>query len=264
MEIRKLPCFLPITSNCAVFSPPPELACRVIGPPVSSAGGNGEATRVFWTVPIPDSDVEVQGTSGKAEMHVHGLQIRDYSNIPNALGPVETTPFVSATVSFDVVWSGPITRRINIQDGTNDNTFAGEFVENQATVTWSATNALGFSFTANPGTLETSDPDAGPIVELGKERNGDFVNSNSDRSAAALVQGSTVLTSPGGLLFAPPVLTTLPGSPIGPLSSPDSRLSTEAANHGIASGFLAGSAGAAAAPDSDSVAALFIEIGRLG
>jgi hypothetical protein len=227
-------------------------------------GGNGEGNRVFWTVAIPDSDVVIDGTSGKAEMHVHDLQIRDYFNIPNALGPVETTTFVSATVSFDVVWTGPITRRINLQNGTNGNTFAGEFVENQATVTWSATNALGFSFTANPGTLATSDPDAGPIVELGKERNGDFVNSNSDRSAAALVQGSTVLTSPGGLLFAPPVLTVLPGSPIGPLSTPSSRLNPEAANHGITSGFLSGSAGATAAPDPDSVAALFFEIGRLG
>jgi hypothetical protein len=230
------------------------------GPPVSSAGGNGEGTRVFWTVAIPDSDVTVDGTSGKAEMHVHDLQIRDYFNIPNALGPVETTTFASATVSFDVVWSGPVTRRINVRDGTNGNNFAGEFAENQVTVTWSATNSLGFSFTANPGTLATSVPDAGPIAEIGHERNGDFVTAG-DGESAAVVLASAALTSSGGSQIAPPAsASAATGASSGfDVHGTGQIVSAGASTNGSATRLVGGAAGL----DADSVAALFTELGRL-
>jgi hypothetical protein len=82
-------------------------------------------------------------------------------------------------VSFDVVWSGPITRRVSVLDGTLGNQYAGEYVENQATVTWSGTNLkTGFSFTANPGTLATSSVDGG-FAELGHERNGSFFQTSA-------------------------------------------------------------------------------------
>ena len=227
---------------------------------MSSAGGNGEGTRVFWTVGIPDSDVNVDGTSGKAEMHVHDLQIRDYFNIPNALGPVETTTFASATVSFDVVWTGPVTRRINVQDGTNGNQFAGEYVENQVTVTWSAANSLGFSFTANPGTLATSVPDAGPIAEIGHERNGDFVNAGDGKSAA-VVLGSAALTSSGGPRSAPPAsASSAPGASSGfDVQGTGQIVSTGVSTNGSATKLVGGAAGL----DADPVTALFAEIGRL-
>jgi hypothetical protein len=115
-------------------------------------------------------------------MHVRNLELEDYFNLPNALADGKTAlsgPPGSglgendATVSFDFVWSGPVTRRVNFKDAANG--FAGEYVENQATVTWSGLNEdTGFTFTANPGKFSTSVPEAGPFAELGHERNGVF------------------------------------------------------------------------------------------
>jgi hypothetical protein len=145
------------------------------GPPVNTRGD-----RTFWTIQIPDKDVKVDFGAGKAEMHVRDLHIEDYFNFPNASAD---GPEVDATVSFDVVWNGPITRRYNVTDAANG--FAGSFVETQVTVTWSAHNDLGFRFVADPGTFATSVPEAGPIALLGQERNGTFFPGGSLMAAAA-------------------------------------------------------------------------------
>jgi hypothetical protein len=163
---------------------------------VSSVGGNGFGTRLFWTTAIPDDDVEVHFAAGKAELHVTNLALKDYPKIPIALGPQWRTAFVPATISFDVVWNRPVTRRVTVHDGNNGDRFAGEFLENDATVTWSARNADGFRFTANPGNLSTSIP-GGAFVELGHERNGRFVGDGEGEgddghggSSPALASGS--------------------------------------------------------------------------
>src|SRR5262249_34137319 len=109
----------------------------------------------------------------------------DYHTLANAIGPnFDNEAFNDpAVVSFDVIWSSPVTRRVSVTDGTLGNHFAGEFVENQVTVTWSGTNlATGFSFTSNPGTLATSFVDGG-FSELGKEQNGVFFDSGSTDTA---------------------------------------------------------------------------------
>ena len=116
---------------------------------------------VFWTVALPDSAVHVNGVSGAAEMHVSGLAIEDYGKLSNALAD---GPSVEATVSFDVVWSGPVTQRLNVTDATH--TFAGEYAINQATVAWSGSNAAGFSFQSATSTSL--------FAETGHERNGIF------------------------------------------------------------------------------------------
>jgi hypothetical protein len=152
--------------------------------PVDS--GNSFGTRVFWTAVIPDSDVQVNPGAGRAEMHVRNLDVLDYASNGFAgivsIGPQWQTAYVPATVSFDVVWNGPVTRRVNIQDTAND--FAGEFNENQATVTWSAKSSSGFSFTANPGNFSTSLPEVPGVngvtaplnffAQVGHERSGIF------------------------------------------------------------------------------------------
>jgi hypothetical protein len=154
------------------------------GPEVSSVdSGNGFGTRVFWTAVIPDSDVQVNPGAGKAEMHVRNLDLLDYVGpMAVSLGPLWQSAYVPATVSFDVLWSGPVTRRVNLKDTVSD--FAGEFNENQATVTWSATSSSGFSFTSNPGNFSTSVPEVPGVngvtqplnffAEVGQERNGIF------------------------------------------------------------------------------------------
>jgi hypothetical protein len=121
-------------------------------------------------VAIPDDAVQVHPGAGKAELHVTNLPIEDYFNLPNAL---RDGPEVDATVSFDVVWSGPVTRRVSVTDGTNGDQFTGEFAEDQATVTWSGSNEQGFRFRSNPGDFSTSAPRRA-FAEVGHEGNGIF------------------------------------------------------------------------------------------
>jgi hypothetical protein len=71
---------------------------------------------------------------------------------------------------------------VSVTDGTNGNHYAGDYVENQATVTWSGTNlATGFTFTSNPGDFSTSVPGRA-FAELGHEGNGSFFDAGSTAS----------------------------------------------------------------------------------
>jgi hypothetical protein len=117
---------------------------------------------VFWTVALAHS-VQVNPGAGTARLRVNNLAIRDYTNIPNALA---LGNFVAATVSFEVIWSGPVTRRVRVRDATNG--FAGEFVENKASLRWSATET-GFRFESDPPRTSIS-----VFAEIGHERNGIF------------------------------------------------------------------------------------------
>jgi hypothetical protein len=110
--------------------------------------------------------------------------MEDYFNFPNGLADGHE---VDATVSFDVVWGGPVTRRVEVEHGTNGDRFSGEFVEDHATVTWSGSNELGFHFHSNPGDFSTSAPGRA-FAELGHERNGAFVEEGEDDDAASLAQ----------------------------------------------------------------------------
>jgi hypothetical protein len=140
--------------------------------------------------------VRVNLLTGTAELHVHNLALGDYFTKANAFGANWQTAFVPATVSFDVVWSPPVTRALLFQDKTNLDHFGGAFVENRATVSWSGTNANGFSFAANPGDFSTS---FSPFAQLGLEVNGSFLGDGArkvgDRANAHAHQGS-------GRLFA--------------------------------------------------------------
>jgi hypothetical protein len=166
---------------------------------VSSIGGNGFGTRTFWIVAIPDSAVTVHFGADSAEMQVNNLAVGDYTKIPVSLGPNFQTAF-SATVSFDVVWSRPITRTVTITNGTDGDRFAGDYVENRVTVNWSVSEA-GFTFTANPGSFSTSLA-GGAFAELGHEGNGIFDPPDSDMGTvapallAALPQGASPLVQP--------------------------------------------------------------------
>jgi hypothetical protein len=106
--------------------------------------------------------------AGKAEMHVHNLAIEDYFDTLNSLAQ---GPEADATVSFDVVWDGSVTRTVNVRDAAHG--FTGTYVENKVTVTWSGLNELGFRFFGNPGTFSTSVPGE-PFAEIGREHNGVF------------------------------------------------------------------------------------------
>src|SRR5262249_41664032 len=117
-------------------------------------------------------------------MRVTNLHLEDYFTFPNGLADGHE---VDATVSFDVVWGGPLTRRIEGEHGTNGNRFAGEVMEDHATLTWSGSNELGFRLPPRPGNFSTSAPGRA-FAELGRERNGIFVEEDEDEDASALGQ----------------------------------------------------------------------------
>jgi hypothetical protein len=129
------------------------------GNPVNAAGD-----RTFWTVPIPASDIRSDNLrTGKAEMRVTNLHIEDYFNLANALKDGHS---IEATVAFDVVWGGDVTRRVDIRDTTTG--FEGRFKEESATVVFAAQED-GFTFVSNPANTSSS-----AFAELGQERNGSF------------------------------------------------------------------------------------------
>ncbi len=161
--------FVNLTTQVADFNPG-------FGPAVNNMGSNGFGTRVFWTAAIPSSDLKVNFATGKGSLHVRDLPDFLYPNFINSVSSTWQTPQANATVSFNIVWNGPITRHLQITNGTNGNQFAGNFAENQATMTWSARTSSGFRFKSNPGDFASSVPGNAYAV-FAQERNGRFSQS---------------------------------------------------------------------------------------
>ena len=126
-------------------------------------------------------------------MHIRDLPVLDYYSPQGtgdiaSLGPTWQSGYFAATVSIDVVWGGPVTRRINIKDATDG--FAGTFAENQASVNWSVNSDSGFSFVSDVGSFATSVPETPGVngvtaplnffAEVGHERNGIFFPAGDD------------------------------------------------------------------------------------
>ena len=182
--------------------------------------GNGFGTRVFWTAVIPNDDVRIDPLTGRAEAHVRDLPELDYYSPSGqgdlaSLGPTWQTGYFAATVSLEVVWNGPVTRRVNVHDATDG--FAGLFDENQATVTWSENSQSGFRFRSNPGNFSTSVPEVPGVngvtaplnffAQVGFERNGIFFGGGDDDGALMLPSAGDRPNSPA---FPP---TNAPGGP---------------------------------------------------
>jgi hypothetical protein len=141
---------------------------------------NDQGDRTFWTVALPDKDVQVTNLlDGKAEMHVQDLAISDYFEIPNSFA---NGPAAGALVSFDMVWNGPVTRSFSVNDAAQG--FSGSFFETQATMSFSASNELGFGFDGQPGDFSTT-PTGRAYAELGRERNGIFFPAPSPPPATS-------------------------------------------------------------------------------
>ena len=99
-------------------------------------------------------------------MSASNVAVQDYFNLPNALLRIFfTPPSIDATCSFDIQWSGPVTSRGPV---TGPKGSSGLLVMSQATMTWSASNDLGFSFTSDPS------PTTSVFAQLGRVRNGKF------------------------------------------------------------------------------------------
>jgi hypothetical protein len=138
--------------------------------------------------------VRVNPGAGTAELRVRDLVALDYPGdfATGSLGPNWQTNYVDATVSFDILWDGPVTRKVKVIDAANG--FAGQFRESEATVTWSASSASGFSFISDPGNRSTSVAEIPGVSgvtaplnffsEIGEERNGVFSPGGAPATAS--------------------------------------------------------------------------------
>ena len=93
------------------------------------------------------------------------VAVQDFFTIPNALFRFLTPPSVPASCSFDVHWTGPVTSRGPVTTPAGS---SGQLVMSHATMTWSATNELGFSFHSNPSNTTSV------FAQLGHVSNGVF------------------------------------------------------------------------------------------
>lgn len=111
--------------------------------------------------------MQVQFGAGTATYHVDNLSMYDYFNIPNAL--FHFAPPASATVSFEVTWSG-VTGRTQIGDPSLP--FTADIVYTEATMSWTATTG-GTTFQSDAASTSQS-----VFAELGHERNGVFASGD--------------------------------------------------------------------------------------
>jgi len=119
---------------------------------------------LFWTVPNPTVDSISLGR-GRAHMAMTDLALTDFFDIPNALFRFENPVSSPAKCSFDIQWNGPVTSRGSVTGSPGS---TGELIMSNATMTWSASNALGFSFVSNPSGTSSI------FAQLGHVQNGVF------------------------------------------------------------------------------------------
>ena len=125
---------------------------------------SGPAKGLFWTIHIPTTDVHVDLGRATATMRVTNADVEDYHTLKNALLDGPSDP---ASVSFVIRWQG-VNARVEVRDFELG--FAGQFIEDSATVEWSASvPSTGFSFNSDPATTSKT-----VFAEIGSERNGVF------------------------------------------------------------------------------------------
>jgi len=105
--------------------------------------------------------------NGTAHLSVTDLVLSDYFNIPNALFRFLTPVSAGARCSFNIEWSGPVTSSEPVTTPGS----SGELINCQVTMTWSASNDLGFSFVSDPS------PTTSFFAQLGRVKNGVFAQS---------------------------------------------------------------------------------------
>jgi hypothetical protein len=126
---------------------------------------------LFWTIAVPPDSVEIDLGDATASLQLEDVRVMDAHDLANALTnghgltnpPVPPIAAVPATVSFDVQWSGVVSRAKVTNLASN---FTGKFIETIATIKWSASQA-GFDFVS-----EDPNPARNVYSVIGRERNG--------------------------------------------------------------------------------------------
>ena len=95
-------------------------------------------------------------------MNVNDENVADYHDIINAL---KGGPSVPSDVSFHIHWQG-VQKRTQVRD--KKKRFAGSYIEDKATIEWTA-ERKGFIFVSDPANTSFTN-----FAEIGRERNGIF------------------------------------------------------------------------------------------
>src|SRR5262245_63157861 len=101
-------------------------------------------------MPLHPDSLQVEFNSARASLHVNGLPVPDAHDLANSLThgqglsslgipPIAPVP---ATVSFDVQWSGELSRATVVNESQN---FRGDFIKTGSTIKWSSVQD-GFYF----------------------------------------------------------------------------------------------------------------------
>jgi hypothetical protein len=106
--------------------------------------------------------VEVDLDEARASMALGNVHVKDFFTLANALKEGHHIP---ARVSFHIRWHG-VKKRDRIRDTKNH--FVGNFIEDTATIRWSA-REKEFIFVSDPAHTSTT-----VFAEIGRERNGAF------------------------------------------------------------------------------------------
>jgi len=133
---------------------------------------------LFWTVKVPGSAVQI--TDNTLTIHLVDVPTVDAFSFPP---PPQDVPGISpfhlipAKVSFDIVYTktgNPRRIRRASHDPLSPLNWAGKM--------WDATNSGTFSLTYDDGTFSASGAfdSSGNFVEMGRERNGFFVNHEEE------------------------------------------------------------------------------------
>ena len=126
---------------------------------------------LFWTLPLErhddDDGLTVDLDDGSARMAATNVRVHDFFNIPNALFRLQNPVSSDAMCSYRIRWSGPVTSSSPVTTPGS----SGTVIANQATLTWSGRNALGFSFKSNPSGTTSK------FAQLGRVENGVYFTS---------------------------------------------------------------------------------------
>jgi hypothetical protein len=123
---------------------------------------------LFWTVELPEDNVQVDFANGRASLQGFDVPVFDYGTLTNALfGPVPS-PLPRGSVSFKVVWSGVSQPVSVVNTDPVQGGFKGEFIRNKAQMEWTA-RVGDYEFVSDR--LATS---SSSFAEIGSEQNGSF------------------------------------------------------------------------------------------
>lgn len=118
---------------------------------------------LFWTVPVPESALQVDLEDGTATLALDDFDTDDYGNLRNALSDGAE---LDASITFKMKWTAT-GDPFNVSDPVH--TFAGRFSLAKVGIDWSASvPSTGFTFTSNP----SSNVNVKSVI--GRERNGIF------------------------------------------------------------------------------------------